>query len=438
MAQNVMVIGTGYVGLVTGAVLADLGHSVTCVDIDKRKIDVLNRGDVPIYEPGLQDVILRNVEPVRRLTFTTDFADAIGGADVLFIAVGTPQGDDGDADLTHVEAVSRTIGANLRVGSPKTVVIKSTVPVGTNRRVTAWIREALTADVQFEVVSNPEFLREGAAIQDTLFPHRIVVGTESLTAFEVMRQLYAKIEAPILRCNPETAELIKYSSNAFLATKISFINEVANLCEKVGADVHLVAQGMGLDTRIGTAFLRAGVGFGGSCFPKDTQALLKTASKVGLRMEIVQAAVDVNEKQKVVAVEKLRRRLGSLSGMTIGLLGLAFKPHTDDMREAPALAIIEALLAEGATVRATDPIALLEARHRLEGVEGVILCRSAEEVARGVDGLVLVTEWEDFTVRLFPERLITLMRRPIFIDGRNALDSKRMMEIGFDYEGVGR
>lgn len=438
MAQNVMVIGTGYVGLVTGAVLADLGHTVTCVDIDKRKIDVLNRGDVPIYEPGLQDVILRNVEPVRRLTFTADFSEAGGTADVIFIAVGTPQGADGDADLTYVQAVAQTIGESLKPGSPRVIVIKSTVPVGTNRRVTGWIREALTADVQFAVVSNPEFLREGAAIQDTLFPHRIIVGTESLDAFEVMRQLYAKIDAPILRCNPETAELIKYSSNAFLATKISFINEVANLCEKVGADVNLVAQGMGLDTRIGTAFLRAGLGFGGSCFPKDTQALLKTANKVGLSMDIVQAAVDVNEKQKVVAVEKLRRRLGSLNGMTIGLLGLAFKPHTDDMREAPSLSIIEALLAEGATVRATDPIALLEARHRLEGVSGVTLCRSADEVARGVDGLVLVTEWEDFTVRLFPERLIKLMRRPVFIDGRNALDPKRMVEIGFDYEGVGR
>ena len=373
MPQNVMVIGTGYVGLVTGAVLADLGHTVTCADIDTRKIDVLNRGDVPIYEPGLQDIVLRNMEPVRRLKFTTNISQGVKEADVIFIAVGTPQAEDGDADLSHVEAVSKTIGENLEAGAPRVIVIKSTVPVGTNRRVTAWIRESLVSDVQVTVVSNPEFLREGAAIQDTLFPHRIVVGTESVEAFETMRQLYAKIDAPILRCNPETAELIKYSSNAFLATKISFINEVANLCEKVGADVSLVAEGMGLDTRIGTAFLRAGVGFGGSCFPKDTQALLKTADKVGLSMDIVQAAVGVNDKQKVIAVEKLRRRLGSLNGTTIGLLGLAFKPHTDDMREAPALAIIADLLKEGATVRATDPIALIEARRQLEGVEGVTL-----------------------------------------------------------------
>lgn len=438
MSQNVMVIGTGYVGLVTGTVLADLGHTVTCADIDTRKIDVLNRGDVPIYEPGLRDIVLRNVEPVRRLKFTTNIAEGVKEADVIFIAVGTPQAEDGDADLTYVEAVSKTIGQNLEVGAPKVIVIKSTVPVGTNRRVTSWIREALVSEVSFTVVSNPEFLREGAAIQDTLYPHRIVIGTESLEAFETMRQLYSKIDAPILRCNPETAELIKYSSNAFLATKISFINEVANLCERVGADVSLVAQGMGLDTRIGTAFLRAGIGFGGSCFPKDTHALLKTAAKVGLTMGIVQAAVSVNEHQKVVAVEKVRRRLGSLHGTTIGLLGLAFKPHTDDMREAPALAIIAELLKEGAAVRATDPIALIEARHQLEGVDGVTLCRSTEEVASGADAVILVTEWEDFTVRLFPERLVKLMRRPIFIDGRNALDPERMREIGFDYEGIGR
>ena len=434
--MNIAVVGTGYVGLVTGACFAEFGNRVVCVDNDASKIERLRGGEVIIYEPGLAGVVERNTK-AGRLEFSTDLAGSVRNALVVFIAVGTPQGNDGRADLSFVKEVAESVAKNLN--SYKVVVTKSTVPAGTGRMVRRIIEQNRAEDHPFSVASNPEFLREGSAIEDFMRPNRIVIGTEDEMAAAIMKDLYRPlylIETPVVVTDVITAELIKYASNAFLATKISFINEMADLCETVGADIHAVAKGMGLDKRIGPKFLHPGPGYGGSCFPKDTRAVLEFAREQGADLNIVQSVIDVNDARVPRMMEKIRKALdGELKGKTIALLGLSFKPNTDDLRESPAMLILDALLAEGARVRAYDPVAMDAARATER--TGVKYCSAEYDAAEGADALVVATEWNQFR-GLEPERLAKLLAGPIVIDLRNVYDPDKVKAAGLRYHGVGR
>lgn len=462
--MRVCVIGTGYVGLVTGASLAHIGHHVICVDNNEEKVKLMKSGQSPIYEPGLSE-IMQGASQSGLLEFTSDLAAGVAHGEVLFIAVGTPALPNGESDTRYVEAVARGIGKHLN-GDYKVIVNKSTVPIGSGD----WVRmivldgvaehqmtlvgaggvtEAATSETvpNFEVVSNPEFLREGSAVYDTFNPDRIVLGSNSQRAIEVMQELYAPIverkvaedkslpPVPVLVTDVSSAEMVKYAANAFLATKISFINEVANICDRVGADVTQVAKGIGLDSRIGNKFLQAGIGWGGSCFPKDVSALIHTADDYGYEAQLLKAAVSVNERQRVIAIEKLQQALKILKGKTVGLLGLTFKPDTDDLRDAPALNLIEHLNRLGAKVKAYDPI--ISQTGMRHGLSGVIVETDPERLADGCDALVLVTDWELFQ-KLDYVKMAKLMNNPVMIDGRNFLDREILERAGFRFLGIGR
>ena len=433
--HKIAVIGTGYVGLVGGAGLADFGNQVVCVDRIEEKIERLARGEIPFYEPGLSEVVERNVRE-GRLSFTTDFARAVAENDVILCAVGTPEGEGGRVDLSQVDSVARDVGKHMT--GYRVIVQKSTVPVGTARRLRKIVEENQAEPIEFDVVSNPEFLREGSAVEDFMRPDRVVVGADSERAIEVMRGIYAPLylnRTPIVETAPESAELIKYASNAFLATKISFINEIANVCENVGADVQVVSYAMGLDKRIGPKFLHAGAGYGGSCFPKDTKALVHIAEEAGAEARIVSAAVGVNQEQKERMVAKVLEAVGGdVSGKTVGLLGLAFKPNTDDMRYAASIVLAEGLSDRGASIRAFDPVAMDNAGKLMSFIDYVA---DAYAVAEGADALVIVTEWNEFRQLDF-DRLKKLMRSPVVIDCRNIYDPEDLKKHGFSYVGVGR
>jgi UDPglucose 6-dehydrogenase len=433
--MRIAMIGSGYVGLVSGACFAQFGHDVICIDKDADKIARLKRGEIPIYEPGLDRLVTENAR-AGRLEFNTNLADAVSGADAVFIAVGTPtRRGEGHADLTYVYAAAAEIAAALNHYT--VVVTKSTVPVGTGREVERIIREA-RPEAEFDVASNPEFLREGAAIEDFMKPDRVVIGVESQRAREVMSHVYRPlnlIQTPMVFTNIETAEVTKYAGNAFLATKITFINEIADLCEKVGADVHDVARGIGLDGRIGRKFLHPGPGFGGSCFPKDTLALVYTAREVGAPQTVVEQVIEVNNARKKRMAQKVIDFCGgSVDGLTLGVLGLTFKPNTDDMRDAPSLDIVPALLKAGARVVAFDPEGMDEAAKLLPRV---VYARTAYDTAKDADALVVITEWHEFR-GLDPRRIKEAMRNPRIIDLRNIFDPAEMRGLGFTYEGVGR
>ena len=435
--MNISVVGTGYVGLVVSACLAENGNHVIAVDIDEEKIARLKRGEIPIYEPGLAELVKRNVDE-ERLSFATDFDNAVRQSKILFIAVGTPTSEDGSADMSHVLSVAEGIGRAM--DEYKIVVLKSTVPVGTNRSVQKTIAGITRHPVA--VVSNPEFLKEGAAIDDFLRPDRVVVGTDDPAVAELMKELYRpfmRTGNPVLVMDPESAEVTKYAANAMLASRISFMNEIARLCENVGADVANVRRALGTDSRIGHPFLFPGVGYGGSCFPKDIRALLKTASDAGVKLELIEATERVNEAQKVYLVSKIRGHFGDgLKGKSLAIWGLAFKPRTDDMREAPALALIHALIEEGVSVRVYDPEAMDEARRHLASVEAdVTYCAKSYEACDGADGLVLVTEWNEFREPDF-DRIRDLLKDPVIFDGRNIYNPDKLKDLGFSYFGVGR
>jgi len=430
--MNICVVGTGYVGLVTGAVFADLGNDVVCVDNDAAKITDLEAGRMPIYEPGLEEMVARNIAD-GRLTFTTDLAAAVRRAVIVFITVGTPPKPNGQADLGAVEDVARGIAQAMERYT--VVVNKSTVPVGTGDFVREVIERHQTAPVPFDVVSNPEFLREGSAIEDTLRPDRIVIGAPTQQVAMTLLELYAPLERPMIITDVPSAEMIKYASNAFLSTKISFINAIANICELAGADVTQVMKGMGLDPRIGAAFLSAGLGYGGSCFPKDTDSLVHTASTLGYDFAMLRAVVDINRERAGHFVDLIVKALGPLDGRVIAVLGLAFKPNTDDMREAKSVEVVERLLELGATVRVYDPVAMHHARKTLP--DGVQYCESPYEAAGGADAVALVTEWNEFKF-LNLERLRGVLRRPVVFDGRNLWEPERMRRLGFEYYSIGR
>lgn len=432
--MHIAVIGTGYVGLVTGACFAEFGVDVTCVDIDSEKIARLVAGEMPIYEPGLEQLVTKNMQS-GRLRFTTDLKQAIEQALVIFLAVGTPPKRDGSPDLSFVESAARSIAQHMN--GYKVIVTKSTVPIGTGEYLRKLIREQLKSRLNFGIVSNPEFLREGAAINDFMRPDRVVIGSRDEEAVAIMRDLYRPlylIEAPFVLTSLEAAELTKYAANAFLATKISFINEIANLCESIGCDVHDVARAIGMDRRIGSKFLHPGPGFGGSCFPKDTQALASVARDFGHDSLIVDAVIEVNRRQRKAMVPKIEKLVGVLEGKTIAILGLAFKPETDDMREAPAIDIINGLLERGATVQAYDPVAMSEAAKVLPKVS---YADDEYEAVTGADALVFVTEWNQFRA-LDMGRIRDLMNAPRIADLRNIYDPGDMRELGFEYVGVGR
>ena len=425
------VIGTGYVGLTTAACLADLGHDVVALDIDEAKIASLRKGKPTIYEPGLEEIMDRGLK-TRRLRFTSDYAKAIPQAEFVFVAVGTPMGRRGEADLVFVKQAAKSIA--LAMNKTLTVVNKSTVPIGTGDIVSRIIGENLEHEIPFNVVSNPEFLREGSAIHDFMHPDRLVFGSHNRAAAEGVAALYSKLDTRILITDLHTAEMIKYASNAFLATRISFINEIARICERVDADVKVVSEGMGLDRRIGPMFLDAGIGYGGSCFPKDVKALARMAETLGYHPELLDAVMEINLDQRTLFVEKLREVLGGLRDQVIGILGLAYKPNTDDVREAPAIDVIQSLQQKGARVRAYDPKAIPVLKKVMNGVD---YCADAYKTAEGADALLLVTEWDEFR-NLDMDRLKRLMRRPVVVDGRNIYDPKMMRDLGFVYRGVGR
>jgi UDPglucose 6-dehydrogenase len=430
---KIAVVGTGYVGLVTGTCLAESGHAVTCVDIDREKIESLRSGGIPIYEPGLEELVRRNVRE-KRLHFTTSVAEAMEEADVAFIAVGTPTGETGEVDLSQLLAAAEEIGRNIRRHT--VVVNKSTVPIGTADRIAATIGPV--AQGPFEVVANPEFLKEGSAIDDFMRPDRIVIGARSEHARTVMADLYApfvRTEQPILFMDPRSAELTKFATNAMLATRVSFMNDVAALCERVGGDVDQVRRGMGSDRRIGYPFLFPGIGFGGSFFPATVNTLVTLARATGLDFDLLRAVERINERQKRALVEKALRHFGSLQGKVIGVWGLAFKPRTDDMREAPSISIIEGLIGNGARVKAHDPVAAGVAERVFQG--RVELTSDPYAAAEGVDALLLVTEWNEFRQPDF-QRLKRIMRQPVLFDGRNVWDPAKVRALGFSYHGVGR
>ena len=438
--SNIAVIGTGYVGLVTGTILSDFGHHIICVDNDAAKVEKLKKGEIPIFEPGLEPIVERNVF-YNRLSFTTDTAAAVRTCEVIFIAVGTPPADDGSADLKYVEQVAREIARSME--SYKVIVDKSTVPSGTGQKVKGWVNEELKTrgdDIPFDVVSNPEFLREGSAVQDFTHPDRVVLGSESEKAAEIMKEVYRVLylnETPFIETNIETAEMIKYASNAFLAMKITFINETANLCEKVGANVQDVARAMGRDGRISPKFLHAGPGYGGSCFPKDTLALAEIGRAAGARIELIEQTVKSNETQKKLMAKKIIETMGSVEGKTLAILGLAFKPNTDDMRESPAITIIEELAAAGAKFRTYDPEAMEEAAWRLKSVGDKLAFTTGEyDAIEGSDAVVILTEWNQFRNLDLP-RVKELLNTPLFFDLRNIYRRDIIEEAGFTYVGVG-
>lgn len=433
--QKICMIGSGYVGLVTGACLADFGNSVTCVDLDEAKIELLRAGTMPFYEFALEEVVRKNVRE-GRLSFTSDLPTAIRESRVVFIAVGTPQSATGEADLSQVWSAAKTIAANLN--GYKLIVQKSTVPVGTGEKVRAIVARHRPKGIPFDVASNPEFLREGSAVEDFMRPDRVVIGTWSQKAETLLTEIYRPLylnETPMVRTNVQTAELIKYASNAFLATKISFINEMANLCEIVGGDVKTVARGMGLDKRIGPKFLHAGPGYGGSCFPKDTLALAALAKAAGSPMVITEATIEVNHRQRLRMLDKIIRQVGNLKGKQVGVLGLAFKPQTDDIRESVALDLIRWMRRRGAKVRAFDPIAMPATAKELG--KAVEYCDNAYDVARGAQALVIATEWNEFRM-LDLKKIHRLMKTPVVVDCRNIYDPGKMTATGFRYVGVGR
>jgi UDPglucose 6-dehydrogenase len=430
--MNICVVGTGYVGLVTGAVFADLGNDVVCVDNDHAKVEALKAGRMPIYEPGLEEMVARNAGD-RRLAFTRDLRAGVRHGDVIFIAVGTPPKATGETDLSHVEAVAAEIGRCM--DRYKVVVNKSTVPVGTGELVREVIVRHQPRPVEFDVVSNPEFLREGSAIEDTLRPDRIVIGAPTQQVAMTLVELYAPIERPMILTDLPSAEVIKYASNAFLATKISFINAIANICEAAGADVTQVMKGMGLDPRIGGAFLQAGLGYGGSCFPKDVDSLIHTAGRLGYEFKLLRSIVEINRERAAHLVETIAKALGPLDDKTIAVLGLAFKPNTDDMREAKSVEVVQLLHAAGATIRAYDPAAMDNAKRLLPAA--VTFSDSPYEAADGAHAMVLVTEWNEFKY-LNLERLRGHLKRPVIFDGRNLWEPERMRRLGFEYHSVGR
>lgn len=433
------IVGTGYVGLVTGTCFAAMGTDVTCVDIDEKKIENLRNGIIPIYEPGLEDLVKSNHKS-GRLKFTTDLSSVINDVDIIFSAVGTPPDEDGSADLRYVLDVARTIGQNLN--KYIVVVTKSTVPVGTAQKVKSVIQEELDkrgkADIEFDVASNPEFLKEGAAVQDFMRPDRVVVGTESEKAKKMMEKLYSPFmlnNYRIIFTDIPSAEMIKYAANAMLATRISFMNDIANLCEIVGADVNMVRKGIGADTRIGTKFLYAGCGYGGSCFPKDVKAIIKTGEKYGYKLELLEAVENVNERQKHILFQKLMDYYdGDIKGKTIALWGLSFKPKTDDMREAPSLVLVDQILKAGGRVKAYDPIAIEEAKRRIG--DAITYSKDAYDATVDADAILLVTEWNEFRLPSWSVIKKT-MKKPVVFDGRNIYNKNELKDLGFDYSGIG-
>jgi len=429
--MNISIIGSGYVGLVTGACFAELGNKVICVDCDEKKISHLKKGIVPIYEPGLEELIKLNLKN-KRLKFTSSIATAVKASEVIFIAVGTPALENGEADLTGIENVARSIAQNM--DGYRLIVEKSTVPVET----CAWVKKTISTyikkSLKFDVVSNPEFLREGSAINDFTHPDRIVLGLESAKAKQIMTNLYKPLNRPILITNIKSAELIKHASNAFLATKISFINAIARICDKVGADVIEVAKGMGLDNRIGPHFLHAGIGYGGSCFPKDLEAFINIAEKLGYNFAILKAVKNTNDEQKNYILQKIKDELWIIKDKTIAVAGLAFKPSTDDLRNSPSIDLIRALIQEGSKVRVYDPKAMNKAK---ESLKNVVFCSNLYEAAKGADCIVLATEWNEFKELDFT-KLKKILKRPLLIDGRNIYDPKQLKALGFTYVGVGR
>jgi UDPglucose 6-dehydrogenase len=432
--MHIGIIGTGYVGLVTGACFAEFGLFVTCVDKDEKKIRSLKNGAIQFYEPGLDELVKRNIKQ-GRLKFTTKIGKAVESSLVIFIAVGTPRRGDGSANMEYVEEVAREIARHI--DGYKVIVTKSTVPVGTGEKIRKIISKNLKEQTEFDIVSNPEFLREGSAIEDFMRPNRVVIGTKSQQAVAIMKDLYKPlylIETPFVITNNETAELIKYASNSFLAAKISFINEMANLCEKIGADVHMVAKGMGLDHRIGPKFLHPGPGYGGSCLPKDTNALLKMAEEHDVKLSIVDSVIKANERQKEFMVKKIRDAMGVLEGKTIAILGLSFKPNTDDIRDAPSLYIIKSLLKEKANIRVYDPVSMKEA-HKIQ--PEIKYCEDPYDTVKNADALLIVTEWNQFR-NLDLDRIKKLLKGSYFFDLRNIYEPQRLKEKGFRYFCVGR
>ncbi|RMG83353.1 MAG: UDP-glucose/GDP-mannose dehydrogenase family protein [Chloroflexi bacterium] len=429
--KNICVIGVGYVGLVTGTCFADLGNNVTALDINEQRIENLKKGILPIYEPGLKELVERNVA-AGRLHFTTSYKEALRDTEFVFICVGTPSGVDGEADLQYVRAAAEAIAQHM--DHPMIVINKSTVPVGTGDWVSDIIRNTQPKPIDFAVVSCPEFLREGSAVRDFMNPDRTVLGSSDQTAAEAVAQLYLPLRAPIVMTDIRTAEMIKYASNAFLATRISFINEISIICEKLGADVEEVAEGMGFDKRIGHHFLRAGVGYGGSCFPKDVRALTYMAETHGMHPQLLRAVTEINNFQRKHVALKLRDLLGDLQGKTIAILGLAFKENTDDIRESPALAVAQILLEQGATIRAYDPVAMENAARE---VPELILCQSPYETVEGADAVAVLTPWNEFK-NLDMVRVRDSMKTPIMVDGRNMYNPSEMRELGFRYRAVGR
>ena len=432
--MQIAVIGTGYVGLVSGACFAEFGIHVTCVDVDEEKINKLNNNIIPIYEPGLDQVVEKNVN-AGRLEFTTDLKSAVEKSKVVFFAVGTPPKEDGSPDMSYYQQAAEDVAG--AINDYKVLVTKSTVPVGTGKWLKSFVSERLTNGADFGVASNPEFLREGAAIQDFMRPDRVVIGSNEPEAIEVMKELYRPlylIETPIVITSLEAAELIKYAANAFLATKITFINEVANLCDAIGCDVHDVARGMGMDNRIGRKFLHPGPGYGGSCFPKDTRALTTVADQFGVETRIVDAVIEANEFQRQAMIPKIEKLVGGLEGKKIGMLGLSFKPETDDMRESPAIDIVRELIARGASICAFDPVAMEESKHYIKGIE---YAPDEYDALRDADALVIVTEWNQFR-SLDLEKVKSLLKSPKIADLRNIYEPEDMRELGFEYVGVGR
>lgn len=431
--MNVAVLGTGYVGLSTGVSLAEIGHDVVCIDVDERKIDVLKQGRSPIYEPGLDELLMRNISE-GRLTFTSNHPQGLRKADIIIIAVGTPQSDDGQADLSYLEHAAKDLAEHIVRDC--VVVVKSTVPVGTNEYVKHLLLGQLKNNVEIKMVSNPEFLRQGTAIEDTLKADRIIIGSEDADASEKIQEMYRPLNVPFLLTDVRSAEMIKYASNAFLATKISFINAIANLCEAAGADVEAVAKGMGFDKRIGSAFLNAGIGYGGSCFPKDVKALLHTSKELGVPFSLLEETIAINDHQQKLLVDKALKRFGTLKGKKIAMLGLSFKPNTDDMREAPSIRIARAITAAGGKVTAYDPVATGNARKVIGDI--ITYVDSAVEAATGADALFIVTEWDEFK-QLDVAVLLDVMKQRIIFDGRNCLEQV-VLKIGcpIEYYPVGR
>ncbi len=429
--MNITVVGSGYVGLVSGACFASLGNRVICVDIDAKKIALLKKGRCPIYEPGLEDLIRVNLKK-KNISFTTDLKNAVRRSEVIFIAVGTPPKPNGDADLSFVENVARTVAKEI--SAYKLIVEKSTVPVQTGEWIRQTIHRFAKKGVAFDVASNPEFLREGTAVQDFMNPDRIILGVESARARKILEELYKPLKSKILITDLKSAEIIKHASNSFLAMKISFINAISNICDAAKADVELVATGMGLDRRIGKGFLNAGLGFGGFCFPKDLAAFIRISEKLGYDFELLKSVERINEGQKKIFLKKIEEAIWNVGSKTIGILGLSFKPNTDDMRFAPSVDIIQALLSQGARVKVFDPHAMPKARALLKGVE---FCKDEYAVAKGSDCLAVLTEWDEFKELDF-KRVKKLLNQPVIVDGRNIYDPKQMKALGFRYYSMGR